>query len=363
MSRRHAVCWQHACLEPSDRARHAREVLPLAAVLLALTSTTLPPPGDGLELIPGPRPEGPAIGRVAPIPPSPGPSLPPVGVFGGAMAALAAATREVVSTRRRRSMGAVGSVPEDALVVFVPGYGSERGEHFADMIAALRLGAGQTIEFDYRYVEAVDAHTSASRRASNAEIVDGLHSFLAGLATSGRPIYLVGFSKGGAGIAGLLKKWDLHPELALGNVRGAALLDAPIARGAHGILQSAPVPFLPSDGGYQPMHCRVLGHLRCTDSRVGLGRAAGVEVVAFRNSYSHLTSFGDRPQGMRIYELKVRPEPGGFASRVASAHREVLVSSAVAACLIDEIAAAGSCRWESHRWLPARVDDWVHERP
>lgn len=330
----------------------------LAAVLLALgTTTSLPPPGEGLSLSPGSGAERPATRPVIPIPPSPQPvSIPPVGAFGGAMAALAAAFREVLLTKRRQAIHAVGEVPEDVTVVFVAGYGSERGGQFADMIAALGLSAEQAVEFDYRYVRGVDSHASASRRASNSEIVDGLHSFLAGLATSGRSIYLVGFSKGGAGIAGLLKKWDLHPELAVSQVKGAALLDAPIAKGTHGFLQSPGVPFLPNDGGYQPLHCRVLGHLRCSDTRVALGRAAGVEVVAFRNSYSHVTSFGDRPEGLRIYDLAVRPESAGFVSRVASAHNEVLVSSAVAACLVDEITAPGSCRWESHRWLPARVD-------
>ena len=339
----------------------------LAAILLAAaTTTTLPPPAAGLELTPGPPPRPAVVSRPLPPPTSSSlpPALPDLGFLTGVASALLAAVRDAAKSKRREvTPSAWGGVPADLNVVFVGGHGSELAGTFDEIIAALHLQSDQIHHFDYRWVESVDSHASATRDATNDEIVDGLNGFLAGLATTGQPIYLVGFSKGGAAIAGLLKEWDHHPQQAIDSVIGAAMLEPPISRGFVGWLQSPPLSSFPNDGGYNPMECGVLSFFDCTDTRASLGRMAGVDVVAFRNSHSNITNFRDSPPGLRVYDFDM-PEPSGEGIRyIGQAHADVLFSSAVAACLIDEMNQPGACRWHDHQLLPSRIDDWVAVRP
>jgi len=338
----------------------------VAILLAAATTTTLPPPAAGLELTPRPPPRPAIVSQ--PLPPAV-PNLPPVrlpdlGLFGGAIAALLTSIKEAAITKRRQAIAQTsGGVPPNLNVVFIGGYDSDVDGTFDEIVAALGLHSDQIHSFDYRWVQPTDSHSVATKGASNEDIVDGLHGFLAGLAAGGRPIYLVGFSKGGAGIAGLLRRWDKHPSQAVEAVIGAAMLDPPISKGFVGWLQGPGLDFVPNDGGYRPMDCDVVGFFACTDSRAHLGTTAGVEVVAFRNSHTNITNFRDNPAGLRVYDVAMPEPPGGGFAYTAQAHSDVLLSSAVAACLVDEMNRPGSCRWHDHQVLPAHIDDWLAALP
>lgn len=335
-------------------------MLALAIPLFTLTTstqttTTLPPPAAGLGLIPGP-----AVGDPAPVldrekevtllPGSPTPGDPDRTLFfAGAAAALLAAFHSAAA-QRKRQIAAIPTAPADLTVLFVAGFDQPPESEYAQLVQWLGLKDDQIRYFDYRLVEPVDDHEAATRRAENDELVDGLHSYLAGMASmSDGPIYLVGFSKGGAGIARLLKRWDLHPATAVPSVVGAALLDPPISGGVAGMLQSAGsfLSRLPNDGGYRPSHCRLLGQLGCHDTRVDLGKRSGVEVVVFRHEDAQLANFGDHPDGLRIYELEGGLPAGlGLGERISTAHKAVFTSPAVAACIAQEMRRARTCRWE-----------------
>ena len=104
------------------------------------------------------------------------------------------------------------------------------------------------------------------------------------MANSDQPVWLVGFSKGGATVAELIAAWDRGLFGPTANVEGAMLLDPPMARGMHGTLQSAGtvVGPVPDDGGYDPVDCSFLW-FGCHDDRAHLGDASGVEVIVVRN--------------------------------------------------------------------------------
>ncbi|MGH8944711.1 MAG: alpha/beta fold hydrolase, partial [Acidimicrobiia bacterium] len=184
----------------------------------------LPPPADGLSLLPDPR--SPAASRPArPVPP-------PVPAGPAALGVLAAGAWAARGLRNGR---------KDPLVVFITGYGSEsEASPFAPMIEMLGLAPGQVRTFDYRWVEPADAHSWAARQAGVDDLADGLQGYLSGLAETERPIYLVGHSLGGTTLAELLARWDRYPSLRVPEVAGAALLDPPIARGPLGAAQSSP---------------------------------------------------------------------------------------------------------------------------
>ncbi len=329
----------------------------LAGLVLAAaaTTTTLPPPGHGLGLAPEPTP--PPV--LVPTAPSPGLSVDPPAGLGIALAGIVAAVADRARWRRRE-LASLPKPPPEVLVVFVPGYGAAASGTFEELIAGMGLSSDQVVRFDYRWVESKDSHVIATEKADIDELADGLNGFLAGVALSGRPVYLVGHSKGAVAIAEVIGRWDRRPDQAVTAVFGAALLDPPMAPGAlGGALQSVGryLPFLPNDGGYRPERCN---WRRCRDTRSHLGEAAGLEVAVFRNPDAAVANFPDAPPGLRIYEVDDgEPEPSVLdVGGIARAHRFVLHSTAVAACILDELWAAGSCRWDRHQRLPARLGEW-----
>jgi len=237
-------------------------------------------------------------------------------------------------------------------VVFVSGHGNgSPADLFSRLVALMGLGPDQARYYDYRWADGGRNHQAASEYASIDETADALDGYLAGLADQGRPIYLVGFSKGGTGIAELVARWDRQDPGAAHGVIGAALLDPPMATGVHGWLQSVGGVFgpIPDDGGYDPIQCDARG---CTDTRRHLGEAAGVEVVVMRNPQAAITNFADVPEGLRVYEASdggpgfmetLLTRPWDLVSRVTDAHLAVLDDPRVAECLASEMAGSGYC--------------------
>jgi hypothetical protein len=304
----------------------------------------LPPPGEGLSLLPAPP--APEVARPAlPVPP-PVPAAP---ATLGILAAGAWAARGLRSGRR------------EPLVVFITGYGSEaEGSPFAPMIEMLGLAPGQVRTFDYRWVAPADAHPRAARQADVDDLADGLQGYLSGLAETERPIYLVGHSLGGTTLAELLARWDRHPSLRVPEVAGAALLDPPIAGGPLGVLQSSPrlLGVRPHDGGYDPVAFR--WPRGWVDRREDLGRPSGVPVVVFRNPRAMVTNFWGRPKGLRVFDvtdagphplLSLVPDGTSFSRRlwhlglrIGEAHTAMLDDRRVVGCISQEMHQGGSCR-------------------
>ena len=294
-------------------------------------------PGDALGLSPGDA-NRPRRGPIRiPLAPASGAGL------GGAVIASA------VLARRRHAGLTSGS--QDPLFVYVPGHGGDpRG--FDDL--AKRIGAdGDDVRvFDYRWAWPSDDPIEASQRATTDDAADALGAYLAALGTDGRPIYLVGHSKGGAVITEVVARWDEHPTIGVEGVVGATILDPPISSGPLGLLQS--LGWLhgntADDGLFDPVRC---GWTGCRDIRDGLGRTSGVEVVIVRNPDAGFTNFRDRPDGVRVYDLNdgrggmLGRFPNIFAmwSRMGEAHNSVLHSDTVAACIAAEARQVGSCRW------------------
>ena len=331
----------------------------------------------GLGLAPGDEPVAPvgadAPGEPAEPTPPPEPASDPLIPGAAALAALLG----VLAARRRGPGDALGlQTPGDALVVFVPGHGQGPAEAvFDDLIDLMGIDDESLRFFDYRFAAgSLDPH-SASSGLSISEAASSLNSYLGAVAEEGRPIYLVGFSKGGATIAHLVAGWDdgaYGPNQA---VVGAALLDPPMATKGHGWLQSVGSFWgsVPDDGGYDPVECGFLW-FGCEDSRDHLGEAAGVDVVVIRNPNSGITSFSDFPEGLRIYNAAGDAgsaweggwsDPFGLPARLAAAHEAVLEDPAVAECIVAEMWDPGACalpRHEPFRWpvwrmpVPARAD-------
>jgi hypothetical protein len=244
--------------------------------------------------------------------------------------------------------------PEDTLVVFVPGHGNGP-EVFDDLIDEMGLRDDQVRFFDYRLAtEDVDV-VDGSERASVEEAADALNGYLAGLSSLGRPMYVVGYSKGGAVAAELLGRWDDGAAGPADAVGGVALLDPPLATGPHGWLQSLgrAVDVIPDDGGYDPVSCTFLS-FGCDDQRDFLGWGAGIDPAVIRNPKSGITSFGDSPRGLRIYDApdagpavgSLWWKPWEMPGRMAEAHRAVLEDAAVADCLVAEMHEPGACSLE-----------------
>ena len=313
---------------------------------LALALLVDPVPGDGVRLAPDPAP---AAAPAAATPPAPAPAPLPAwpaaagGVAGG-LAVLAAARWQ-----GRRSDEEDG---EDPLVVFVAGHGTGSAtDLFAPLVSLMGLSPDQARYYDYRWADGGRDPQQASEDAPIEVTAAALDGYLAGLADTGRPIYLVGFSKGGTGIAELVARWDRQEPGAAHGVVGAALLDPPLASGIHGWLQSVGSLWgpIPDDGGYNPVKC---GWHGCTDTRLHLGESSGVEVVVMRNPEAGITNFADLPEGLRVYDAS-DGGPGFFAtlftrpwdlvSRVTEAHLAVLDDPRIADCLNAEISGSGSC--------------------
>ena len=294
-------------------------------------------PGDALGLSPGEpdRPKGAPI-RI-PLVPSGG-----AGISGAVIASAVLA--------RRRRTGSPSSSP-DPLFVYVPGHGGDP-QGFDDLAGRIGVDPHDVRVFDYRWAWPSDDPIEASQRASADDAADALGAYLAALGADGRPIYLVGHSKGGAVITEVVARWDEHPMVGVDAVVGAAILDPPISSGPLGLLQSLGWIHgnTADDGLFNPIRC---GWTGCRDIRDGLGEQSGVEVVIVRNPDAEFTNFRDRPDGVRVYDLDDGgggmlsrfPNIFGMWNRMGEAHSSVMHSDTVAACIAAEAQRAGSCVW------------------
>jgi len=294
-------------------------------------------PGDALGLSSG-TPARPARGPVRiPLAPASGAGIGAVAIAGAALA-------------RRRRWESPGGGP-GPLYVYVPGHGGDP-DGFDDLAGRIGLGPSDIRVFDYRWAWPSSDAVEASRHAPAAHAADALSSYLAALGASGRPIYLVGHSKGGAVITEVIGRWDEHPSTGVDAVVGATILDPPISKGPLGLLQS--LGWLhgetADDGLFNPVRCRWNG---CRDIRDGLGERSGVEVVIVRNPDAALTNFRDRPDRVRVYDLddgggsmfERFPNLIGMWQRMGEAHNSVLHSDTVADCIAAEAQTTGSCEW------------------
>ncbi len=305
--------------------------------------------GPGPVLAPGesepPEPPPPVEAPQPPPVPDPWPGTAVALGLAAAAAALAAA----------RPGGALGlRPPEEAMVVFLPGHGQRlAADVYADFITEMGLDPEAARYFDYRWVTGDTDPRRASFLAPTARTASALNAYLAGAGAGGRPIWLVGFSKGGAVAAELIAMWD-RGQQPPANVVGAMLLDPPLAVGIHGTLQSVGQVMgpLPDDGGYDPVDCSLLWFW-CRDARAHLGEASGVEVFVVRNPMAGVTSFGDHPAGLRVLDApdagpgpfgQLLRNPFGIVERLNRAHLSVLSDPAVARCLVAEMWEPGSCR-------------------
>lgn len=322
----------------------------IPALALSLALLAQPAPGDALRLAPDPS--------VRPVP-APAVAVPAAPAGAGlavaeALAALAAGivALAVGTLAHHREEEAAGTLYSgEPLVVFVSGHGSSPAPGvFAHLARMMGLGPDQARYFDYRWAAGGSSHVGASQEADIDDAADALAGFLAGLASLGRPIYLVGHSKGGASIAELVARWD-RGQPGSAAVQGAALLDPPMASGIHGWLQSLGTRWGPlaDDGGYNPVDCSLW---RCEDDRDHLGLASGVGVIVVRNPVSGVASFGDGPAGLRVYDASdggpgvlelFLTRPWAIFHRISEAHSAVLHDQAVADCIVAEMRRPGSC--------------------
>ncbi|MCH7584388.1 MAG: alpha/beta hydrolase [Acidobacteria bacterium] len=297
-----------------------------------------------VEPAPPPVEPIPASDQEHPIDPLPG----MLGVAGIA-AALAALQRRGDDL----SPGAGLSLDPGPVVVFIPGHGQSHGSSaFADLIEYMGLDDGSVRHFDYRWVDGGSSASAASEAVLLDDAASALNAYLAGVAGDGREIYLVGFSKGGAMVAELVADWDDGRWGPSDSVVGAALLDPPIARGKLGWLQGVGRFWgpLPDDGGYDPVGCTLL-RFNCSDRRVGLGLNSGVDVLVIRNPKAGVTSFGDHPAGLRVYDAaddgptiwqQLIRNPFALPWRISEAHEAVLHDRNVADCITAELT-SGTC--------------------
>jgi hypothetical protein len=262
----------------------------------------------------------------------------------GAVVAVAGAA--VATVRRRRS-------EDGPLVVFVSGHGQDSPQAaFASLARSMGLDGADIRYFDYRWAEATDGHGTASEHAGIDDAADALQGYLAGVAGEGRPIAVVGFSKGGAAIAEVIGRWDRVDALRVPSVHTAVLLDPPIAGGLLGRLQSLGrhVGPIPDDGGYHPRPCPWPW---CRDHRRHLGEASGVSVAVIRNPKAGVTNLGGIPDGLRVYDARddgpdlvdlLFTRPWAIPGRASEAHTAVLHDPEVADCIVAEMRRPGTCR-------------------
>lgn len=269
------------------------------------------------------------------------------------IAGIAAALAAIQRRGDDLSPGIGLSLDAGPLVVFVPGHGQPQGSKaFADLVGYMGLDESGVGYFDYRWVDGGADASAASEAVGIDDAATALNAYLAGVAGDGREIYLVGFSKGGATVAELVADWDDGRWGPSSSVIGAALLDPPMARGPLGRLQSfgrlwGPIP---DDGGYDPVECAFLW-FGCSDRRIDLGLKAGVEVLVIRNPKAAVTSFGDNPAGLRVYDAadagptiwgQLARNPFALPRRIAEAHDAVLRDRKVADCIVAELR-SGTC--------------------
>lgn len=327
--------------------------------------------GPGLGLAPGEEPVAPVEGPTPIEVPEEGGGATPLPILTGLVAAAAALAS-------RRPGVAVGlRPPEDTLVVFVPGHGHGPGEEaYRDFIELTGLDPAAVRHFDYRWVTGGDDARRASTLAPTPHTALALNAYVSGVAAGEHPVWLVGFSKGGAAVAELVEYWDRGILETPGGVRGAMLLDPPMARGLLGKLQSVGrvVGPIPDDGGYDPVDCVFLG-LGCRDHRAYLGAQSGVEVLVVRNPRAAVTSFGDLPPGLRVIDApddgpgpwgQVLRNPLRLFGRISEAHDSVLSDPDVARCLVQEMWEPESCTLgqpaievPEFSPLPVRASSWA----
>ena len=327
----------------------------ISTVALTLALLSDPVPGDGVRLAPDPAPAPATPAVEAPAPGGRGVAV-PAAAGGSALAGLLA-----LAAARRAGRHDDDDDGVEPLVVFVSGHGNDSPQGlFADMVALMGLDPAEARYFDYRWIEGGADHGAASERASVQETAAALDAYLAGLEESGRPIYLVGFSKGGTGIAELLARWDEGAAGGSHGVVGATLPDPPMASGFHGWLQSVgtAIGVVPDDGGYNPIRCDASG---CVDTRRHLGEASGVEVMVVRNPQAGITNFADVPEGLRVLEASdggpgffstLLTHPWDIGSRVTEAHFAVLDDPRVAECIATEITGDGGCQLHAPGYAP-----------
>lgn len=300
--------------------------------------------------------------RPAPPPDDDGGGPPVPGALGLGVVAAALALLQRRSGGLSPAAG-LGLDTADPLFVFVPGHGQPHGSRaFAELIDLMGLDDESVRFFDYRWAGGGSDHALVSRGLPIDDAASSLNAYLAGVAAEGREVYVIGFSKGGATIAEMVADWDDGLWGPSESIRGVALLDPPIAAGAHGWLQSlgSSVGPIPDDGGFDPVQCSfvVFG---CDDRRSGLGEASGVDVIVVRNPRAAITSFSDLPDGLRVYDApddgpgpwrQLLSNPFDFPGRIAKAHESVLHDPRVAACLVAEAGRAGTCRLDRRRPTP-----------
>ncbi|MEZ5175895.1 MAG: hypothetical protein R2823_06785 [Acidimicrobiia bacterium] len=294
-------------------------------------------PGDGIGLAPNPT-----VRSHQSVPvgvPRPWHPMIPVSTTGVVLAAAGAVTMY----RRRRT---------DPLVVVVHGDGGSVDD-FSFLIEAMEIDPSRVVAFDYSTVDGGPSSAASSHHVRTDAAAAELDGLLRGLAEDNANIYSIHHSRGGAVGAEMIAAIDAGERPRIDGYRGAALLDPAIASGGAGVLQSVGARwafgFLPDDGDFSPTRCDAAG---CRDVRDHLGDHAGVEVLVIRNRDAVVTNFPDQPDGLRVLDLDdgrgsawLYPllSPLLFVWRVQQAHRSVLVSDAVAACVRAEIDHPGSC--------------------
>lgn len=334
---------------------------PIAAIVLGVAILG----GGTVGLSPDDSQTDQPAGSYAEQPADPGTREDPAGVPPAVGLGVIAAALALIQRRdgNLAPSAGLGLRPSDPVFVFVPGHGQPHGSQaFDELIGLMGLADDSVQHFDYRWIEGSPSHTQASEDVRVEDAASALNAYIAGVTSQGRDVYLVGFSKGGSTVAELLADWDDGRWGPTDAVVGAALLDPPIAAGAHGWLQSVGrrIGPVPDDGGYDPVQCRFLT-LWCDDRRAHLGEAAGVDVVVIRNPRAAITSFGDVPPGLRVHDAaddgpgplgQLFRNPFGLPGRVVEAHESVLSDPRVAACLMGEVRRSGTCDLPLRRSTP-----------
>ena len=305
-------------------------------------------PGDGLGLDPVPT-------AVVPIelpqePDNKQRSTYPLGI-GGMAAVGVLGAGVVVERRRRRSM--------DPLFVLVHGNGGS-AESFDPLLEQLTVDTFSVVAFDWRTAGTGVTSTEASRTASTEVAAVKLDELLRTLSRDHGNIYTLHHSKGGAAGVAMISALDDGTRPPIDGYVGAALLDPAIAVGPLGAAQrlGSLSTFIPDNGGFDAVACSVDG---CRDRREHLGVASGVDVIAIRNPDAVFTSFRDRPDGLRVFDLVDDGRPSAlwfwnypplFGRRVSEAHGSVLEHWTVADCISAEVANPGGCVWKGDAWRP-----------
>lgn len=305
-------------------------------------------PGDGVALDPVQTVVSPV--GLPQTPTGPSRSTYPLGI-GGMAAVGVLGAGVVVERRRRRSM--------DPLFVLVHGNGGS-AESFDPLLEQLSVETFSVVTFDWRTAGAGATSTDASKTASAEAAAVKLDEFLRQLSEDHGNIYTLHHSKGGAAGVAMISALDDGTRPPIDGYVGAALLDPAIAGGPLGALQrlGGIATYIPDNGGFDPVACTSDG---CRDRREHLGVASGVEVIAIRNPDAVLTSFWERPEGLRVFDLVDDGKPSAlwfwntpplFAARMSEAHGSVIKHWVVADCISAEVAKAGSCVWKGDAWRP-----------